>query len=93
MLSVTIICLKHIMEWAQKKSSYLTGWTCRLIWPCAVLKCPEDIFLKGVAQLHSNSAKYIVIYKPEHDQTFNKTCVTSEGSDQPANLRSLISLR
>ena len=28
--------------------------------------------------------------KPAHDKTYNKTCVTSENSDQPAHPRSLI---
>ena len=27
---------------------------------------------------------------PAHDKTYNKTCATSEDSDQPANPRSLI---
>ena len=28
--------------------------------------------------------------EPGHDKTYNKTCATSEDSDQPAHLRSLI---
>ena len=28
--------------------------------------------------------------EPTHDKTYNKTCATSEDSDQPAHLRSLI---
>ena len=28
--------------------------------------------------------------EPAHDKTYNKTCVTCEDSDQPANLHSLI---
>ena len=31
-----------------------------------------------------------VIYKPAHDKTYNKTCATSEDSDQPAHPYSLI---
>ena len=30
------------------------------------------------------------INKPAHDKTYNKTCATSEDSDQPAHPRSLI---
>ena len=29
-------------------------------------------------------------YEPAHDKTYNKTCATSEDSDQPAHPRSLI---
>ena len=31
-------------------------------------------------------------YKPAHDKTYNKTCVTSDDSDQAAHPRNLISL-
>ena len=33
---------------------------------------------------------YIYIIEPAHDKTYNKTCATSEDSDQPAHPRSLI---
>ena len=33
---------------------------------------------------------YNMINKPAHDKTYNKTCATSEDSDQPAHPRSLI---
>ena len=33
---------------------------------------------------------FSTIYEPAHDETYNKTCATSEDSDQPAHSRSLI---
>ena len=32
------------------------------------------------------------LYEPAHDKTYNKTCVTSEDSDQPAHSHSLIGI-
>ena len=39
---------------------------------------------KKKKKIHSN--------EPAHDNTYNKTCATSEDSDQPAHPRSLISV-
>ena len=33
---------------------------------------------------------FIKAFEPAHDETYNKTCATSEDSDQPAHSRSLI---
>ena len=38
----------------------------------------------------SKTASLNFVYEPAHDITYYKTCATSEVSDQPAHLRSLI---
>ena len=35
----------------------------------------------------------VIGFESAHDETYNKTCATSENSDQPAHPRSLISFR
>ena len=41
--------------------------------------------------VHYNALVYVVLsFEPAHDKTYNKTCATSEDSDQPAHSRSLI---
>ena len=48
----------------------------------------ENIKPKRKATVITSNTK--VINKPAHDKTYNKTCATSEDSDQPAHPRSLI---
>ena len=40
--------------------------------------------------LYINKCTYDFTNEPAHDKSYNKTCATSEDSDQPAHPRSLI---
>ena len=35
--------------------------------------------------LLDGTAHLLIVYEPAHDKTYNKTCVTSKGSDQPVH--------
>ena len=58
---------------------------------------PEDTFLRDVAymmnRIYSQSLIDILTIEPPHDKTNKMTCASSEDSDQPGHLPSLISLR
>ena len=46
----------------------------------------------SLGEAHADDPSYVLHYniEPAHNKTYNKTCATSEDSDQPAHLRSLI---
>ena len=60
-----------------------------------ISKCRPLKILPRVLSVKQNEVICWVslLYEPADDNTYNKTCSTSEDTDQPSHPRSLISLR
>ena len=48
------------------------------------------IFQSNSETIGRSKALVLILFEPAHDKTYNKTCPTSEDSDHPAHLRSMI---
>ena len=48
------------------------------------------IFQSNSETIGRSKALVLILFEPAHDKTYNKTCPTSEDSDHPVHLRSMI---